>query len=46
MRYHIKNEKGDIIASFVNEYDRECSFDALEEMFSDCGLEKYDDDTK
>jgi hypothetical protein len=29
MRYHIKDELGDIIASFYSEIDRDISFDAL-----------------
>ncbi len=36
MNYHIKNDKGDIIASFVNECDRDYCRDALSEVFPDC----------
>ena len=43
MRYHIKNEAGNIIASFVYECDRGYAFDVLNETFSDCELTEYDD---
>ncbi len=33
MEYHIKNPSGDIIASFVNECDRDYALDALNEAF-------------
>ena len=44
MRYHIKNDTGDIIASFVNECDRNYSQDALSEMFDDCEFFAYTDE--
>lgn len=44
MRYHIKNESGSIIASFVNECDRDYSLDALSEVFDDCELVAYTDE--
>ena len=40
MNYHIKNERGDIIASFVNECNRDYSFEALCEAFPDCEFTK------
>ena len=47
MKYHIKNDNGDIVASFVNECDRDYSLDALDEAFDlveeDEKLVKYDD---
>ena len=43
MRYHIKNEAGKIIASFMYECDRSYSLDVLNEMFPDCELTEYDD---
>ena len=43
MRHHIKNDKGDIIASFVNECDRDYSLDTLNEIFADCELLAYDE---
>jgi len=42
MNYHIKNEQGDIIASFVNECDRDYSLDALEDVFDDYKFTKYE----
>jgi len=33
MKYHIKNPGGDVIASFVNECDRNYALDALNEAF-------------
>ena len=44
MKYHIKNDKGNIIASFVNEYDRDYCQDALSIMFEDCEFFAYTDD--
>ncbi len=44
MQYHIKNEYGTIIASFVNDSDRGYAFEALLEAFPDCELFTYDDD--
>ncbi len=38
MEYHIANERGDTIASFVNKCDRDYSLDALREKFPDCKL--------
>lgn len=45
MQYHIKNEQGDIIASFVNDSDRDYALDALKEAYPDCAetLVKYDE---
>ena len=43
MKYHIKNEQGDTIASFVNKCDRDYSLDALRDIFSDCLLVEYKD---
>ncbi len=43
MRYHIKSEKGNIIASFMYECDRDSSLDALREEYPDCVLREYDD---
>ena len=43
MEYHILNERGQIIASFVNEYDRGVCLDALEEVFPDCRFSTKDD---
>jgi len=36
MNYHILNERGDKIASFVNAYDRDLCLDVFEETFPDC----------
>ncbi len=36
MEYHIKNENGDIIASFICTYDRDMCLDLYEETFPDC----------
>ena len=36
MDYHIVNEAGDRIASFVNECDRDYCLDTLQEVFPDC----------
>ncbi len=44
MRYHIKNESGNIIASFVNEGDRDYCQDALSDVFDDCGFFAYTDE--
>lgn len=46
MEYHIKNSGGDIIASFVQEYDRDYAVDALNDTFEledDDRLVGYDD---
>lgn len=37
MQYHIKIENGNIIASFINECDRDTCIDALREEHFDCG---------
>jgi len=36
MKYHILNERGDRIASFVTNNDRDICLDAFEEVFPDC----------
>jgi hypothetical protein len=36
MEYHILNDNGDKIASFMNAYDRNMCLDAFEETFPDC----------
>ncbi len=43
MEYHIKNDRGIIIASFINDYDRDCCQDALNEEFDDCEFFAYND---
>lgn len=44
MEYHIKNQAGDIIASFEHEPDRDVCFNAFEDFYGDdCGLEPVDD---
>lgn len=43
MRYCIVNEKGDVIARFVNECDRNYALDALREEFPDSILGPYDE---
>ncbi len=44
MNYHILDEHGDKIASFVHECDRNYSLDALLEKFPDCDLKAEDDE--
>lgn len=44
MKHHILNQDGDIIASFVNKFDREVCLDALEEEFPDCEFSIKDDE--
>ncbi|KKK75949.1 hypothetical protein LCGC14_2868610 [marine sediment metagenome] len=44
MKYHIKNDSGDIIASFVNECDRDYCQDALSDVFDDCKFFAYTDE--
>ena len=34
--FSIINEKEDVIATFLNEYDRDTAMDALAEKFDDC----------
>lgn len=46
MKYHIKEKNGDILASFVNECDRDYSLDALLEMFPDAELIAYDEEER
>ena len=42
MNYHIMNESGTVIASFVNESDRDYSYYALCDAFPDCELITHD----
>ncbi len=47
MKYQIKNASGDVIAKFVNEFDRDYSLEALNEIFelSDVyALVKFDEE--
>jgi len=44
MKYHIRDDKGNIIASFVNECDRDYSLDALTKAFPDCNFRAEADD--
>ncbi len=44
MRYHIKDDKGSIIASFMYEHDRDTCQDALNEEFDDCEFFAYTDE--
>lgn len=43
MDYHIKSESGMIIASFVNESDRDYCIDTLRELYEDCKFDKAND---
>ena len=43
MMYHVKNEQGNIIASFVNEYDRDLFLDVVSDEFDDCEFTKSDE---
>jgi len=38
MEYQIKNAENEVIAKFVNEFDRDVCLDALREEFPDCVL--------
>jgi len=44
MKYHIKNQAGDIIASFEHEDDRDVCFAVFEDYYEgECILERVDD---
>ena len=45
MKYHIKNQQGDIIASFRNEVDRELFLSALEDEHPDCEFDEFNEKT-
>lgn len=44
MKYHILNEQGDRIASFVNDYDRSICLDTFEDIFPDCVFSTEEDE--
>ena len=41
MGYHVKNQQGTIIASFVNECDRDLFLDVVSDEY-DCAFDKFD----
>ena len=43
MEYYVKNQQGNVIASFVNECDRDLFFDAVSDEYDDCEFVKFDD---
>ena len=42
MKYHICNEAGDIIASFLHESDRDYCKETLEDIYDDCEFAAVD----